>query len=117
MRGHSEEERREIPKVRIIESEEVFFDSEGFINDFDQWSEALFEILARESGLLVIDDRHRRVIKYLRQFFAINGRAPLNRLLREGTGMSLSEIEKIFPGGVKYGARRLAGLPNPRGCL
>jgi sulfur relay (sulfurtransferase) DsrC/TusE family protein len=29
----------------------------------------------------------------------------------------LLEIEKLFPGGIKYGARRVAGLPNPKNCL
>ena len=24
------------------------------------------------------------------------------------------EMEALFPGGIKYGARRLAGLPNPK---
>lgn len=112
-----EKEKIKKQQVRIIEGKKILFDNEGFINDFDQWSETLFEILASENGLSTIDERHRRVIKFLRNYFAINGRAPLNRLLREGTGMRLSEVEKLFPGGIKYGARRLAGLPNPRGCL
>ena len=31
--------------------------------------------------------------------------------------MSLLEVEALFPGGIKYGARRIAGLPNPKACL
>jgi len=103
--------------IRAIAGREVFFDREGFLNDFDDWSEELFAFLAKEVGLLQIDDRHWHVIRFLRQFYAINGRAPLNRQLREGTGMSLLELEKLFPGGIKHGARRLAGLPNPKDCL
>jgi tRNA 2-thiouridine synthesizing protein E len=30
--------------------------------------------------------------------------------------LSLMEMESLFPGGIKHGARRLAGLPNPRSC-
>jgi tRNA 2-thiouridine synthesizing protein E len=29
----------------------------------------------------------------------------------------LVELESLFPGGIKKGARRLAGLPNPKTCI
>ena len=58
-----------------------------------------------------------RVITYLREYYAHNGRAPMNRQLRDGTGLSLVELERLFPDGIRNGARRLAGLPNPRSCL
>ena len=41
----------------------------------------------------------------------------MSRDIKKGTGLSLLEIERLFPGGLKGGARRLAGLPNPRGCM
>ncbi len=30
--------------------------------------------------------------------------------------MTLQELEGLFPGGIRMGARRLAGLPNPKTC-
>jgi tRNA 2-thiouridine synthesizing protein E len=105
------------PQIRVIGGRKVFFDKEGFLNDFDDWSEELFDFLANECGVLAISGRHWRVILFLREFYALNGRAPLNQQLREGTGMSLLELERLFPGGIKHGARRMAGLPNPKGCL
>jgi tRNA 2-thiouridine synthesizing protein E len=104
-------------QLRAIADRDVFFDRQGFLYDFEDWSEELCEFLAKEAGLLQIDDRHWRVVRFLREFYATNGRAPLNRQLREGTGMSLLELEKLFPGGIKQGARRLAGLPNPKDCV
>ena len=56
------------------------------------------------------------MIRFLREYYACNGRAPLNRQLRKGAGMSLLELEELFPEGIKMGARRLAGLPNPKTC-
>jgi tRNA 2-thiouridine synthesizing protein E len=56
------------------------------------------------------------VVRFLRDFYAYNGRAPLNNELRKGTGMSLLELDGLFPEGLKQGARRLAGLPNPKTC-
>ena len=110
-------ESRDGVQVRVIGGRKLFFDREGFLNDFEQWSEELFDLLANECGLLVIGEVHWRVIRFLREFYAVNGRVPLNRQLREGTGMSLLELEKLFPEGIRQGARRLAGLPNPKGCL
>ena len=73
-------------------------------------------ILARESGLAELDEKHWRLIRFLRDFYGYNGRAPLNKQLKEGTGMSVLEMEGLFPGGLKNGARRIAGLPNPKTC-
>ncbi len=102
--------------MRELAGHEIAFDGEGFCEDFESWSEAVFEALAHESGIAMITDRHRRVVRFLREFYAYHGRAPLNNQLRQGTGMSLLELEGLFPEGLKQGARRLAGLPNPKTC-
>jgi len=101
---------------RTIGGREFAFDEEGFFNEFDDWTEEAFEILAHEGGLSLSTEQHRQVVRFLRDFYAYNGRAPLNNQLRKGTGMSLLELEALFPGGLKNGARRLAGLPNPKTC-
>jgi dissimilatory sulfite reductase related protein len=102
--------------VRSIAGREVAFDDEGFFESFEEWSEGTFEELARESGLPSITEQHRQVVRFLREYYAYNGRAPLNNQLRKGTGISLLELDDLFPGGIKMGARRLAGLPNPKTC-
>jgi dissimilatory sulfite reductase related protein len=102
--------------VRTIAGREIAFDDEGFFESFEAWSEDAFEELARASGLPSITELHRQVIRFLREYYACNGRAPLNNQLRTGTGMSLLELDDLFPEGIKMGARRLAGLPNPKTC-
>ncbi len=104
------------PVVRRFGQREVVFDHEGFFNDFNDWTEEIGAILAKESGLPLLGERHRQVIRFLRHFYAENGRAPLNSQLRQGTDMPLLELESLFPGGIRNGARRLAGLPNPKTC-
>jgi sulfur relay (sulfurtransferase) DsrC/TusE family protein len=70
-----------------------------------------------DSNLLLVDIlRDWRVVRFLRDFYSYQRRAPLNNLIKKGTGISLQELESLFPGGIKYGARRLAGLPNPKAC-
>jgi len=102
--------------VRSIAGREIAFDAEGFLWEPDDWSEEVALALAQESGLEALDAAQWRVIRFLREFYQANGRAPLNRQLKSGTGLSLKELEGLFPGGIKHGARRLAGLPNPKTC-
>lgn len=104
-------------KIRKIDGRPVVFDGEGFFDDPDDWSEAAAQILAEEIGLDRMTHKHWQVLRFLRDYYYQNGRAPLNRELRIGLSMRINEIEALFPGGVKYGARRLAGLPNPKSCM
>jgi len=73
--------------------------------------------LAEEAGLKDLSESHWAILRFLREYYFQNGRSPLNRQIKEGTGISLMEMEALFPNGIKYGARRLAGLPNPRNCI
>ena len=103
-------------QVRSIAGREIAFDPEGFLVDPFQWAEEVAGVLAFESGIALLENTHWRVILFIREYFLQNGRAPLHRELKKETGMSLMEIESLFPGGIKHGARRLAGLPNPSTC-
>jgi len=103
--------------IREITGQRIEFDAEGFLQDADAWSEPIARILAAESGLEQLTNEHWRVLRFLRQFYAHHGRAPLNKTMRTDLGMRISQIEALFPGGIKYGARRLAGLPNPKSCM
>ena len=103
-------------RVRSFAGRDVFFDSEGFLVDPSQWSEGIAEQLAREMGISSLEETHWRVIRFIRDYYLQNGRQPLHRELKKGSGMSLMEIEGLFPGGIKMGARLLAGLPNPKTC-
>ena len=102
--------------VRSIAGRDVVFDTDGFFNDFRDWFEEAFEVLAKESGIARLTEQHRKVVRFLREFYAYNGRGPLNRQVKEGTGLSAMEVQRLFPEGFKQGARRLAGLPNPKTC-
>jgi dissimilatory sulfite reductase related protein len=102
--------------VRTIAGREVVFDDEGFFNHFEEWSEEIFGVLAREGGIEPVTEEHWQVVRFLREFYAYNGRAPLNSELRKGTAMSLLALDGLFPEGLRKGARRLAGLPNPKTC-
>lgn len=103
-------------KIRLIAGREILFDGEGFFWDPKQWSQEVAEVLVKEAGVTELNETQWRIIRFLREYYFQNGRSPLNRQIKEGTGISLLEMETLFPGGIKYGARRLAGLPNPKNC-
>lgn len=102
---------------RQVAGRRVLFDNEGFLWSADDWSEDLAAALATEAGLAALSEEHWRVMRFLRQYYGQNGRAPLNRQLAAGTEMPLLALERLFPGGIKQGARRIAGLPNPKTCM
>lgn len=112
-----DENQRAARIIKEIDGRRIVFDGEGFFDDPDDWTEAAALILAREIGLDGLSDDHWRVLRFLRDFYYQNGRAPLNKKLKTGLNMSVVRIESLFPGGIKYGARRLAGLPNPKSCM
>jgi dissimilatory sulfite reductase related protein len=109
----------EQPRSRVfrqVAGREVCFDSEGFLWDADDWTDQIAIELAHESGIDPLSDAQWKVIRFMRDYFAYHGRAPMNKDLRNGTEMSLVDLEQLFAEGIKHGARRLAGLPNPKSC-
>jgi len=102
---------------RMLAGREIFFDQEGFFWEAKDWTEDVAAILIGESGLTDPTDTHWRVLRFLREYYFYHGRAPMNRHLKEGTQLSLQTLEGLFPGGIRTGARRLAGLPNPKSCF
>ena len=103
-------------KIRVIDGKEVIFDEEGFLINPESWTETIAEALATETGLPSLTGRQWEMIYFLRSFYLSNGRAPLNRDIKKQTGLSLLELERLFPGGIQDGAGRLAGRPNPKSC-
>ncbi len=104
------------PKVYTVNGEKVTVDEDGFLVDPESWSEELARILAEEEGITELSDTHWRVLKFWRTYYFTNGKAPLNSQLKKGTGLTMAEIQACFPGGMRRTTRRLAGLPNLKGC-
>lgn len=103
--------------LRWIAGRQLYLDWENFLWDSDDWSEAVALALARESGLETLTPTQWQVIRFMRDFYSYHGRAPMNKEIKQGTGLSLMALERLFPQGIKAGAKRLAGLPNPKACL
>jgi TusE/DsrC/DsvC family sulfur relay protein len=103
-------------KYRIVAGRRILFDNEGFLWNIEDWSAEVAKALADESGLREMTETHWRVIRFMRDYFVDQGRAPLNAHLKSGLGMTLMELGRLFPEGIRRGARKIAGLPNPKSC-
>jgi TusE/DsrC/DsvC family sulfur relay protein len=94
----------------------IVLDGEGFLRNPSLWSEDVAAAMAKEAGVQSLSAKQWEVLRFIRAYYMEQGKAPLNHRIKAATGMSLQEIEALFPGGISKGARRLAGLPNARGC-
>lgn len=104
-------------QLRTIAGRKIYFDWEGFLWDPLDWNESVALVLAHEMGMVDLDELCWKVIRFMREYYLYHGRAPMNKDLKKGTDMTLLELENLFPQGIRGGARRLAGLPNPKACL
>ena len=95
----------------------------GNLVNIDDWSEQLAIFMAAKEGLMLTAD-HWEVIRFLRKFYFEYGITPMVRLLikhlnqHQGKNKSSEEyLYKLFPGGPAKQGSRLAGLPQPQGCI
>jgi len=91
---------------------------DGFLLEPLEWTRDIALFLARDQeGLAALDDDHWQVIDYIRAFYLEHDRAPMIRYICKTTGLKLKTIYALFPSGPAMGACKLAGLPNPDGCV
>ena len=99
------------------DSSEVEVDQDGFIQQPELWDEGLALALARTDGVQELTDSHWKVIRYIRSYFQEFDIAPMIRKLCKETGFTLRDIYQLFPSGPAKGACKVAGLPQPTGCV
>jgi len=92
-------------------------DEDGFIQDPEDWNEAVAADLAKTEGVDTLTEDHWKVVKYLRDYYLQYNMAPMIRKLCKQTGFKLKEIYDLFPSGPAKGACKVAGLPKPTGCV
>ena len=96
---------------------EIELDEDGFMVDPGQWTEEVAIALAKTEEVEELTEAHWELIKYLRNYFAEFGIAPMVRKLTKETGLKLNQVYELFPTGPAKGACKCAGLPKPTGCV
>ncbi|HBC91718.1 MAG TPA: sulfurtransferase TusE [Pelotomaculum sp.] len=96
---------------------EIELDEDGFLVDFEDWTEDVAGVLASKEEIDELTERHWRVVQYLRDYYKEFQVAPMIRKLCKDTGLTLKQIYDLFPAGPARGACKIAGLPKPAGCV
>ena len=92
-------------------------DEDGFLIDYENWSNEWVKYVQKDEGINEITDEHTKVIGVLRDYYEKNKIAPMVRVLSKVTGFKLKYIYDLFPSGPGKGACKMAGLPKPTGCV
>jgi TusE/DsrC/DsvC family sulfur relay protein len=93
-------------------------DEKHFLKEPEKWNRKVAEELARsEENIENLTEEHWIVINYIRDYFEQYGIAPIVRRLCKQTGFDVNYINQLFPSGPAKGACKIAGLPEPTGCV
>lgn len=95
----------------------------GNLVDLDAWNKDVAVFMAQKEGITLTEE-HWSVLNYLRKFYFEYGITPMVRILmkfaREEHGLekcSREYLYGLFPQGPSRQGSRIAGLPEPQGCI
>jgi len=102
--------------VTTIGTSQVHVDAEGFLTDYDEWSEDLARQLASQIGI-ELTNAHLSVLRFLRADYAERGETATLRGVSTRAGVPVKELFALFPGKPAKKMAYIAGLPKPVGCV
>ena len=102
--------------VTTIADRPVHVDEEGFLTEYDEWSDELAESLAAQIGVPLTDE-HRALLRFLREDYLVQGETATLRRVSASTGTPIKRLFQLFPAKPAKKMAYVAGLPKPRGCV
>jgi len=99
-----------------IDGHEIHVDDEGFMTEYDEWTEDLGKVLANQIGIEMSDD-HWQAIQFLRGDFPQQGETATLRRVSTVGGIPTKQLFVLFPKKPAKKMAYIAGLPKPRGCV
>ena len=107
----------------IFEGSEIETDSEGYLKETTQWSEAMAEVIAAQEGISMSVE-HWEVVRFVRDFYLEFNTSPAIRMLVKAMANKFGEekgnsryLYRLFPKGPAKQATKIAGLPKPVKCI
>lgn len=95
----------------------------GNLIDLHRWNSHLADFMAKKEGIELSED-HWEVINFLREFYFTYGISPMVKIImkhiEEDIGKERANKEylySLFPKGPARQGSRIAGLPEPQGCI
>ena len=102
--------------LATIAGREVHVDDEGFMTEYDEWTEELGTTLAANIGIEMTED-HWQAIRFLRDDFQAEGVTPTLRRVTNVGGIPTKQLFQLFPKKPAKKMAYVAGLPKPAGCV
>lgn len=106
-----------------VEGKDIATDGDGFLEHFDEWNEAIANVIAQRENI-ALTDAHWEILNLLRDFYRQFEQSPAMRALVKYVGQQLGKdkgnsiyLLKLFPGSPAKIASKIAGLPRPENCL
>ena len=107
----------------IFEGNEIETDSEGYLKDTTQWSEAMADVIAAQEGITLAVE-HWAAVRFVREFYLEFNTSPAIRMLVKAMANKFGEekgnsryLYRLFPKGPAKQATKIAGLPKPVKCI
>ena len=95
----------------------------GNLIELHRWNSRLAEYMAEKEGITLTEE-HWEVLNFLREFYFTYGISPMVKILMKYMAEDLGSeraskeyLYALFPKGPSRQGSRIAGLPEPQGCL
>ena len=102
--------------MATIAGREVHINEEGFLTEYDEWSEEIGAELAKNIGVEMTDE-HWSLIKWLREDYKEKGETATTRRVQTVGGFPTKEQFQLFPKKPAKKMAYIAGVPKPKGCV
>lgn len=107
----------------LFNGQEIETDSQGYLINSQQWSEALIPLLAEQENIALTEE-HLEIVRFVRAFYLEFNTSPAIRILVKAVSQQFGEekgnsryLYRLFPKGPAKQATKLAGLPKPVKCI
>ncbi len=102
--------------LATLAGHEVHVDDEGFMTEYEEWTEDVARTLAANIGI-ELTDAHWKAIHFMREDFKANGVSPTIRRVTNTAGIPTKELFALFPKKPAKKMAYIAGVPKPAGCV
>jgi TusE/DsrC/DsvC family sulfur relay protein len=102
--------------MATIAGKDVHINDEGFLTEYDEWSEEIAAELAKNIDVAMTDE-HWALIKWLREDYKEKGETATTRRVQTVGGVPTKRQFELFPKKPAKKMAYVAGLPKPKGCV
>ena len=102
--------------MATIAGKEVHVNEEGFLTEYDEWSQDIGAELAKNIEIEMTDE-HWALITWLREDYKVKGETATTRRVQTVGGVPTKKQFELFPKKPAKKMSYVAGLPKPKGCV